>query len=317
MNSIQLLVLQGIPSSGKSTWAKEFLNKDNNSENWIRVCRDDIRRMFGKYWVESREQLVTDIETYTILRTLTEGKRNVIIDATNLNPKTIAKWEALVKERNSTFQSSGDLKQQPLIEIKYKYFHITPEEAIKRDALRGNESVGEKVITDFWTKYIKGKKDTESYIRQYIKQDVNLPWAIIVDIDGTVALINNRSPYDHTKVSNDLPNKPVINIVLDANELCYEIIFVSGRSDEGRKDTEAWIDKHIFPHLDMSEHVPYLLYMRKSKDWRKDSIIKQEIYEEYIKNKFCVKYVLDDRNQVVNYWRSEGLLCLQVYDGDF
>lgn len=45
--------------------------------------------------------------------------------------------------------------------------------------------------------------------------------------------------------------------------------------------------------------------MRQSKDFRKDSVIKSEIYEAEIKGKYFVEFVLDDRDQVVDLWRKE------------
>lgn len=57
--------------------------------------------------------------------------------------------------------------------------------------------------------------------------------------------------------------------------------------------------------------------MRKSGDMRKDSIVKREMFDEHIRGRYNVNFVLDDRNQVVELWRSMGLTCLQVADGDF
>jgi hypothetical protein len=57
--------------------------------------------------------------------------------------------------------------------------------------------------------------------------------------------------------------------------------------------------------------------MRKTDDFRKDSIIKEEIYQENIEGKYNVLCVLDDRNQVVDFWRAKGLTCFQVAPGDF
>jgi hypothetical protein len=57
--------------------------------------------------------------------------------------------------------------------------------------------------------------------------------------------------------------------------------------------------------------------MREAGDSRKDSIVKQELYERHIKPSYDVFVVLDDRNQVVDMWRSLGLVCLQVAPGDF
>ena len=59
------------------------------------------------------------------------------------------------------------------------------------------------------------------------------------------------------------------------------------------------------------------LYMRPTGDVRKDFIIKKEIYEACIKGKYSVVTVLDDRDQTVAFWRSEGLPCWQVNYGTF
>ena len=57
--------------------------------------------------------------------------------------------------------------------------------------------------------------------------------------------------------------------------------------------------------------------MRLADDNRKDSIIKEEIYNKVIKPRYNIKLVLDDRNQVVDMWRDIGLPCFQVAPGDF
>ena len=43
----------------------------------------------------------------------------------------------------------------------------------------------------------------------------------------------------------------------------------------------------------------------------------KELYEKYIKDSYNVLCVFDDRQKVVDMWREEGLLCCQVYYGDF
>jgi hypothetical protein len=57
--------------------------------------------------------------------------------------------------------------------------------------------------------------------------------------------------------------------------------------------------------------------MRAESDFRKDSIVKKELFDNHIKNKYFIEYVLDDRNQVVDMWRDMGLKCLQVQEGNF
>jgi hypothetical protein len=60
-----------------------------------------------------------------------------------------------------------------------------------------------------------------------------------------------------------------------------------------------------------------LLFMRKNGDYRKDAIIKKEIFDNNIRGKFNIDFALDDRNQCCEMWRSLGLTCLQVANGDF
>lgn len=131
----KLLILQGIPASGKSTFAREWVNEDPS--NRIIVNRDSIREMLGPYWMPSREELVTNIEDVVITNGLFQGY-DVCVDATNLNPKTILKLKS--------YEDYIDC------EIEFKHFKISLEEAIERDKNR-SRSVGEKVIRDFYKKY--------------------------------------------------------------------------------------------------------------------------------------------------------------------
>jgi predicted kinase len=140
----KLILTKGLPASGKSTWAKEQTIKDPTI---IRVCRDDIRDMFGPYWVPKRENLVTELENQAILSALLSNfVTAVIVDATNLNPKTLKRFADMT------------LMLGPVsIEIK-DFTHIDVETCVVRDAYRGEtggRSVGEKVIRDFHDKYLR------------------------------------------------------------------------------------------------------------------------------------------------------------------
>lgn len=190
-------------------------------------------------------------------------------------------------------------------------------ECIKRDSKR-EKPVGEAIIRKMYNDYLKPdgiKKDT----RLITKQEWSLPKCVIFDIDGTLALINGRSPYNDSKIYTDLPNTPVID-VLDRYSFLYhndnfhpnrdKIILMSGRMNKCRKQTEEWLKEY---------NISYdFLYMRETNDYRQDSIVKKELYEEYVKNKYYVEVWFDDRDQVVKMVREElGLLCLQVYYGNF
>jgi hypothetical protein len=131
---------------------------------------------------------------------------------------------------------------------------------------------------------------------------------VICDIDGTIAEIGDRGPFDWGKVHLDKPIAVIIKL-LKILAPSYEIILVSGRSDESLKLTLEWLKEHDVPYAS--------IFMRKTKDYRKDSVVKKELYETHIEPYYEVEFVLDDRNQAVELWRSLGLTCLQVAPGDF
>ena len=87
------------------------------------------------------------------------------------------------------------------------------------------------------------------------------------------------------------------------------IIIVSGRPASAKVDTVHWLNKHSVCYD--------AIYTRADGDFREDSLVKYEIYKEYIEPFYDVQFVLDDRNQVVKMWRDEGLKVLQVAEGDF
>ena len=141
------------------------------------------------------------------------------------------------------------------------------------------------------------------------------PRAIICDIDGALAIRGERDPYDYSRVWEDEPNLPIVELVKTLSEnWSREIIFVSGRDDSCEFETNEWI-RVVLDLFDSYDDV--VLHMRKTGDNRPDSIVKQEIYERHIKDRYQVDYVLDDRNQVVKMWRELGLTCLQVAEGNF
>lgn len=303
----KLIVLQGIPGSGKSTYGKELALA--NPLTHARVCRDDIRNQFGKYWVPERENLVSKIERFMIEEALCAGF-NVIIDATNLNPKTLAIWEHLVAHHNDQVKRSLLKGVGKEVTIEYKKFDTSLEECLRRDALRGVDSRGEKVIKDFYYKYCVDPLPVPTVER--IVQDSTLPKIIIVDIDGTVALANGRGHFDYMKVDTDLPNKQVIMLVENYLLVGGEVVFLSGREDICKALTEDWLYQHI-----ALPDAPIKLFMRKAGDHRKDCIIKKEIFDAEIKGKYFVEFCLDDRNQMIRLWRDMGLSAFQVADGDF
>lgn len=145
---------------------------------------------------------------------------------------------------------------------------------------------------------------------------------IIVDIDGTLADCRHRlhhiqkQPKDwdafFAACDGDAPIMPIVNMV---EALAYapgnKIIFCSGRPERTRTDTASWLRRNFDFVLTMP------LYMRADGDRRDDQIVKRELLARIRADGFDPMLAIDDRRRVVDMWRSEGLICAQVAEGDF
>ena len=160
--------------------------------------------------------------------------------------------------------------------------------------------MGEQVIRKMYNQYIRTHEEH--------KYNPELPNCIICDLDGTLAILNGRSPYDASTCDQDLINQPVLDVI-NRFKSTHKIFFFSGREDKYKDQTIKFLEK-----CGIEE---YVLEMRKTGDFRKDNIVKKEMYEEHIRDLFNVLFVLDDRNQVVELWRDLGLTCFQVAEGNF
>ncbi len=291
----------GIPASGKTTESKQYVIEN---PGWVRVSRDDFRFMLKDLpQLDNRsEELVNDLMINSIRTSLLAGF-NVIVDNTHCRLKYI---NDMVKALND------------LAEIRFRVFDIDLEEAMKRDALR-DRPVGPIVIGRMHENYLKL---VESFDFQPIPKSVRIAkdytatWnddladAIICDIDGTLAHMDGkRGPFDWDKVGLDIIDVPMKNVLNSLARDGYKILLVSGRDGSCREHTENWLSDNGIQYDE--------LYMRPAGDFRKDSLVKTEIWENYIKGKYNVVMVFDDRDQVVNTWRDLRLKCAQVEPGQF
>lgn len=280
----KIIICKGLPASGKSTWAKDFVSKNHD---WKRINKDDLRAMIqDSTWTPKLEKQIINTRDTLIRMWLMDGF-NVIVDDTNLNP---IHEDGILKIANEF---------QAIVEIKR--FDVDVEVAIERD-LKREKSVGEKVIRDMFNKWIRTGVNL-------MLQDKSLPKAIIVDIDGTVAKMNGRGAFEWDKVGTDLPKQPIIDIVKKFAD-SHKVIFASGRDGICYNDTMKWINDNI-------DIASYELFMRPVGDMRKDCIVKEELFDKFIRDKYYIDFVLDDRQQVVDMWRGLGLTCLQVDYGNF
>lgn len=292
----EIILLKGLPASGKSTFARQLL--EDRPGEYVRVNKDELRAMLhdGK-WSKFNEKQILKIRDQIIETALADGK-SVIIDDTNLAPKHQARMAELA------------VKHEANLNVYDVFLEVPVEECIKRDLQRPN-SVGEKVIRGMHKQFIAPKPEKKAL--NPLVFDESLPSCVIFDIDGTLACIGDRSPYDGKSCAVDLPNESVIRLLhlIQSSEayVSPKIILFSGRNGDSEPETRQWLDDQ--------DIIVYELHMRKPGDARKDSIIKREMFNQFIKDKYNVLFIVDDRDQVVEMWRSMGITCLQVNYGDF
>jgi predicted kinase len=305
----KIILTRGLPASGKSTYARKLVEQD---PTYVRLNRDDFRQMlFGKAVLDSSgESMVTAAQHGAVDNALKCGY-NVIVDDTNFFARGVKNLQLIAFKYGA--------------EVEFKDFTDVPlDELLSRDAARRlagksnlSGEVGEKVIRGMHDRYIRGRKlplpEPEFPTYEVVPYEPNalLPDAVIVDIDGTMAKMKDRSPYDWMRVGEDEPVQAVIDAVKAAHCSGSQIIVMSGRDGSCKYPTLGWLKRHLGPDIS------FKLFMRAEKDGRRDDIVKLELFDTHVRNKFNIQYVLDDRDQVVRMWRKLGLTCMQVAPGDF
>lgn len=306
-----LIITRGLPGSGKTTHARAWVAEDPQGR--ARVNRDDLRAMaHGSVFVQQSdgqpgtERAIQAARDAMITALLKRGL-DVICDDTNLPSRTARDLRRLAVLAGAEF-AVVDMTDVPL------------EECMRRNATReGKARVPNDRVRDMHARYIAGKPhplpiadepaDAVGVVPYEPKPGT--PKAVLVDVDGTVALMGTRSPYDETRVHEDRPNEPVIAAVEAMAAAGHRVVFCSGRTEACRGGTEEWVGKHVV----LPE--PVTLHMRAEGDTRKDSVVKLELFDQHIRENYDVVAVFDDRAQVVAAWRSIGLTVFAVAEGQF
>lgn len=311
MSSLTLTI--GLPGSGKTTVAQQCRELVPDT---VLVSRDALRaEFFGEFTNHSQEQesLITSVAEKAVDKALEEG-RHVIVHDMNLKKAYRKKWASFAVKHGAEFK---------YIDLT----HLPVEHCLMRNMTRGDlggRRVPDSLILDLHKRYLSNKMpvETPESLVEALK-DVpqghdpvewipGLPEAVIVDIDGTVALHGDvRNPYDTTKYHLDKPNEPVIRAIQEeAYDLDRLILFVSGRDAKFFEVTYEWLMEHVKVPVE-------ILAMRPIGDTRRDDIIKLELFDNHIRGKYNIAKVYDDRNRVVKAWRSINLPVFQVDEGDF
>ncbi len=302
MNNPKLKVLCGISGSGKSTYSTQFIS---THKNWVRVNRDNIRHGLSgtkaNLLSTDLENRVSEIQHEQIRYWLLKGF-NVILDNTNLKRKYIDEIK---------------LKYDHLADIEIVFFDCLLETARERVIKRDNlESSQVDYIDRMHAEYTRFRKEYPANVTSYeepikvIKPDFiyGKPDCVLCDLDGTLALYGSKNPYDRD-FENDYFNAPVM-VILKGLPAETKIIFLSGRSDKFRAQTEIFLTKGFTPE-------EYSLFMRGEEDMRRDSIVKMELFVNNIQGNYNPLFVLDDRLQVIEEcWEKLGLFVLNCNQGN-
>ncbi|MDS2171640.1 AAA family ATPase [Nesterenkonia sp. CL21] len=304
-----LTVMRGLPGSGKSRHAGfQALLHDEVAV----VSRDSIRAMLKPWGYEQDEhgqlyeQAITEIQEAAVSRLLKDG-RAVILDDTNLPQRRVRTWLGFAENHGATWDV-------------YDFTDASLEVCLARNAGR-ERPVPSRVIGNMHERFVKGQavpieweplRTSDAVQGEPYEMPSGKPWAVIVDIDGTLAKMNGRSPYDYSRVLEDLPNWNVIDLVEDLAVAGSEVILMSGRPESCRVDTQEWLARHGVGYS--------ALHMRSNEEYEqgvRDDKVKLRLFNEHVRDNYRVMAVLDDRDRVVRMWRQLGLTCLQVDYGDF
>lgn len=294
-----LIITRGYPGSGKSTKAKAWVAED--PEQRARVNRDDLRtNVYNEPRLNYIQEKAITTAQRAVVRALIGLGKDVIVDDTNLKLRNARAWCDLAIELGADFEVWDITK--------------TAKECVEQQGDR-ERHVSESAIRGLaqkfpmpWPEVKPSERSAKTAPAAYVP-DISKPKAWLVDIDGTLAHMGDRSPYDITTVGNDTPDTTIVDLVRVLADTGFEIVLMSGRSDECRKDTVRWLVGHGIGWD--------ALHMRVAGDNRADFKVKADLFDAHVRNTWNVIGVLDDRDQVVKMWRSIGLKCLQVADGAF
>lgn len=308
-------ILRGYPGSGKSFVADQ-LSKEPNTK----VVSADF------FWIDSKGNYNYDSSKVSLaqdfcfeqFKLCVNSGLNVVVDKTNLKYSDFQHYiDYLVKNNNLNdyiysvnFQevSYNDIEKAISYRSNRTDGKNIPEKSMRYMHKAFKNDVRVLILNDYKGKI--GLSDLDLL-------ENNLPWkeseekypAIICDLDGTLSIFEYtngmqiRSPYDGSKCHLDFICKPVAEALRAFYNLGYSIIFVSGREEKFRTQTLEFLER-----VKEEYGITWLkLYMRPSGDFRKDTVIKDEIYSKYIEDKYNVLCVFDDRKICVDYWRSKGL----------
>lgn len=310
----KITILVGPPGSGKSTRAAGLV-----AEGYVHISQDTQGKkghmdLFNESLADGSNIVLDRMNfsqeqrsRYTIPA---KAKGYHVTTEVFHVPRTVCLARCMAREGHETINGFAIEDLPPSLS--------SPEERQERRA--------QSALSTFFSKYERVTDLEADVVIRHGWDSPTKKQIVVVDLDGTLCNIDHRLHYvngakkDWKNFNKEIPNDPVnawCSDIINAYEVrheefgspCPTIVFCSGRDDSNRKNTQNWLDKHLFGGIP--------LFMRPRDDFRQDSIIKEIILDFELKPKYDILFAIDDRQQVVDTWRKHGIVCLQCAPGNF
>lgn len=311
-------VYRGMPGVGKSTDAL----KAQKAAQWrgqlaIIVERDQIRRELDpsrtKWYTGEFEDEVTTLQRARIKAAFVLGA-DVYVADTNLPNASVRSLMRLAVNAGAEVQiiDMRDPKEFPL------------ELILERERKRHpSKQVGEEFLRERYERFIQGKTLTNPELPEPTPEHVVEPYeqpyeqtttkAVIFDIDGTLAIMGDRNPYDGHLVHLDSINEDVRQALWHYHDQGHTVYIVTGRDEKYREVTEKWLvaNQAYYDHMYMRPTEP------DDKPKTEDSVVKHNLFNLHIRPKgHRIVGVYDDRHRVLRMWRKLGLTTFHINGPD-
>lgn len=296
-----LKIMVGVSASGKSTYAHQLWLKD--PMNTIIVSRDNIRKSFGyddtnvrEYYlrddIRKLERLVTFMQDTQIYEGLEAGK-TVIVDNTHLKRSYI------------------DVYRFWNVPTQVKIFETDLMDCLHRNSQRVRQ-VDEDVIKKQHRQFVSLKQALEKepidFTPVTMVNDSQKQPVVVVDLDNTLCMRGNRSPYEWHRVGEDEPCFELLDVLYSIDRDKMKVIICTGRDGICINETEAWLFDHGVEYDE--------IHIRPKGNSEPDWVIKERMWRRITEDHY-IAMLIDDRNQVVRRARALGLKVMQVEYGNF
>lgn len=295
----------GPPGSGKSTHAKAM-----EDQGYLRISQDEQGRghldIFYSHLSTGRDIVVDRMgfdkqqrDRYR-LEAIKNGYTVNFVEF--CTPRQICFDRCMARENHQTINGDEKIQDMP---------------GVRSDKMQSRQA--NNALDTFFSKYEEVLEEEGEILRVYWNASEKTS-AIMVDLDGTLCNLDHRIHYVKNgnrdwvsffrECKNDTLYKDVAGLIEAEFMAGTEIVLCSGRTEDvTREATERWLSQHGIHYND--------LVMRPKLNYKRDDITKAMLYRYEIKPYYDIKYVVDDRQQVVDKWRSMGITCFQVRPGDF